>query len=588
MKRWIVAVVVSFLQVSPVHGFGVFTSPINPLGWPSGVGDLLANPNDFASWDPDRPGGNVTTITYRFDPSFTTDERIRDQVRLGIQEWDKANVTLPGAPFSYSYWRNNGKQNFYDIRSTTVHELGHNLGFAHPFDVVPLGRNYGFNPTPPPTLIAQPDRGDEVMGYGPPGQISVDGSYNQILSHDELYGYQYVYGNRDINFIEITSGTPDILLRTQTAADPRFFIAFGPPTAVPRDPADPTQGVQITSAQIVYYTDLFNPLGFRTLCLNWDFHSASGKDTSGVEIQTRGTNNPNPVAHFDGDPVSYVFAGSSTSSTGDPDHKDDLLHTWNDPEFWGFPSEFPPGAPFHVGLEQDVWDWTVVSARLVHPDGTKTNLPMVVFNQWNETVTGVDVTTSSAGIIIPDPLPEIIAEGIRIVNTEDARVELFSVGVAVVDEMDLQLEDLNQYTMYRLTLEGFFETLDILPRTLGKGEELFLVFDGSPTGIDSTILLDRPDLLGHELFFYAETSAGDMKVGNYGLLGTGPIVGVLVPEPSTLVLAVVGLLGLLAHAWRKNGGSGERPARQHIPEPPGATPAAQLASRDARHGAPAQ
>ncbi len=537
---------VSFLQVLPAHGFTIYEL-VDPNYT---IADLVTNPTQFASWDPDTAGGNVTTLTYMFDPSFTSDERIRDQVRLGIQEWDDASSTPYGA--TYSYYRNTGLEPFYDIRSVTAHELGHNLSFVHPFAGAPQGLNYDFNPFP--VLVAVPDRGDEVMGYGPPGQISLPASYNQILSHDELNGYRYAYANRDINFIEIPSGTPNILLIAARTNDfpplGRGALAYGPPTGVQRDPADPTQGVRIISAEIWFATDV-TPLGFRTLGLNWDFHNPSGKDIRRVEIQTRGTNNPNPVAHFDGDPAGYVFGSFSTSPTGDPDHKDDLLHTWNDPEFWGFPAEFPPGAEFHVGLEQDVWDWTVVSARVVHPNGSKTNLPVVVFSQWNEMVTGVDVTTSSAGIVIPDLLPEIVAEGIRIVNTEDGPVELFSVGVAVVDGMGLQLEDLNQYTMYRLTLEGFFETLDILPRTLGKGEELVLVFDGSPTGIDNTIFLDRSDLLGHELFFYAETSAGDMNVGNYGLLGTGPITGLLVPEPSTLLLAAVGLLGLLGYAWRR-------------------------------------
>jgi hypothetical protein len=549
---WLAGLVL-LLQASAARGFGIFDSLAPTITF----ADLLANPTQFASWDPDTPGGNVITITYRFDSTFTTDERIRDQVRLGIQQWDQANITPYGT--TYSYLRNTGSQDFYDVRSVTTHELGHNLGFAHPFQVSAVGRNYDFNPNPPPTLIAVPDRGDEVMGYG-----TVEGGYNQILSHDELNGYRYSYGSKDMNFVEITSGTPDILLSAQPMGG--LILGYGPPSGVQRNPGDPTQGVRITSAEIVFGSDAIIPLGFRTLGQNWDVHNSSGTATRGFEVQTRGTNNLRPFEHFDGDPAGFHFDSYSVSSTGDPDHKDDLLHTWSDPRFWGSPVDIPAGALAHIGVEQDVWDWTVVSARAVHPDGTKTSLPLVAFSQWNEMVTGVDVTTSSGGIVIPDPPPEIIPRGIRIVNTEDTPAELGSVGVAVVDDMDLQLEDLNLDGLYQLMERGLFETLPIEPRTLAEGEELFLIFDQSPTGlgdtmafdatstgIDSAIFLDRPDLLGHELFVYADTRVGDLVVGNYALLGAPPITGMLVPEPSTLALAAVGLLGLLSSAWwRKN------------------------------------
>jgi hypothetical protein len=577
-----VAGLVPFLQASPVHGFGLFDATPPNIAFADLFADLLTNADQFDSWDPDTPGGAVTTITYMFDPSFTTDERIREQVRLGIQQWDDASITPYGT--TYSYLRNSGWQDFYDIREITVHELGHNLGFAHPFDVAPLDRNYGFDPTPPPTLVAVPERDDEVMSYGAAVNWG-GGSYNQILSHDELNAYKYSYGDRnmgltvrDLNFVEIPSGTPDILLK----AEPLFFaLAVGPSTTIPRDPADPTQGSEIISAEIIFATDSFIPLGFRTLGQNWDIQNTSGKATSGFEIQTRGTNNPTLVARFDGDPAGFYFdpQKSSTSSTGNPDQKDDLLHTWSDPSYWGFPADIPADAMFHIGLELDVWDWEVVpsSARAVHPNGTTTGVPLVSFSEWNETVTGVDVTTSSEGIIMPDP-PEIVAGGIRLVNSEGVLAELVTIGIAIVDDMGLQLEDLNGDALNRLIDAGLFETFDIGPRSLGNGGEFFLVFDGIPSwidtsddpagtsqddkglltvveenlpGIDNIIFLDRPDLFDHELFLYAETRTGDVVVGNYALLGTPPITLMHTPEPSTLALAAVGLLALLGCACRR-------------------------------------
>jgi hypothetical protein len=536
-----VAGLVSFFRAGPAHGFGAFDSTPPNAAWADLFADLLANPNQFDSWDPDTPGGIVITLTYMFDSSFTTNESIRDQVRLGIQQWDDANITPYGG--TYSYLRNTGYQNFYDIRDTTVHELGHNLGFAHPFDVAPLGRNYDL--IPPSVLVAVPDRGDECMSYG-----TMAGGYNQILSHDELNAFNYCYANKDINFVEITSGTPNILLSAQMMGG--LILGYGPSTTVPRDPADLTQGSRITSAQIIFGADAIIPLGFRTLGQNWDVRNTSGKATRGIEIQTRGTNNPNPIGHFDGDPDGYRFDSFSTVSTGDADHKDDLLHTWSNPHFWtAAVDDIPAGNLHHIGLEQDVWDWTVVSARAVNEDFTKTYVPLVSFSQWNETVTGVDVTTSTSGIVLPDHPPEIVGGGIRIVNTEDTACDLVEIGVAVVDGRSLGLPDLNRDTLDQLIDDGIFEEFDIEPRMLDYGEELFLVLAGSPTGISNTIPLDRPDLLNHELFVYAETSTLDATVGNFALLGAQPILPWAVPEPSTLVLATFGLLVLLGYTWRR-------------------------------------
>lgn len=531
----VIAGLVSFFQAPMAHGFTIYEL-VDPTYT---VADLLANPNQFASWDPDTPGGSVVTLTYKFDSSFTSDPRMRNQVRLGLQEWDQANVTPKGT--TYSYMRNTALQDFFDLRTLTIHEFGHNLGFVHPFAGTFLNRNYGFNPTPPPILVTQPDRGDECMGYG-----TMPGGYNLILSHDELDAYQYSYGGMDLNLVEITSGTPDVLLKAEDMGPGAY--GYGPPTGVPRDPADPTKGVRIISAEIVFGTTTFPaPVGFRTLGQNWDVQSNVDKATRGFEIETRGTNNPNPFTIFNGDPTGFRFDSLSTSWTGDPNNKDDLLHTWSEPRFWTSSLDIPAGKLHHVGLEMDVWDWTVISSRAVHPDGSKTYVPLVAFSQWNETVTGVDVTTSTGGIVAPDPLPEIIAEGIRITNSEDSPCDLIVFGVAVVDGWGLQLGDLNRDTLDELIDAELFETFDIVPRLLDYGEELFLVLDGEPVVTDNTLPLDRPDLVGHELFVYAQTRTLDATVGSYGLLGTAPI---LIPEPSTLVLAAVGLLALLGFARR--------------------------------------
>jgi len=180
---------------SPVFGFSTI-SGVDP----SGFSDLVTNPQDFPSWD-------KTVIRYKFDASFDTafpNPRVKEQVRLAFTQWDDAQGTLPGA--NYSYNRASGWQNFGDIRSITLHELGHVLGIHHPDEAAAVNRNWRPGPT---GLVAQPDNDDEVMrSWINPGD------YNHILSHDELDAFAYVYGH-DISFQEVT-GSADITISTFT------------------------------------------------------------------------------------------------------------------------------------------------------------------------------------------------------------------------------------------------------------------------------------------------------------------------------------------------------------------------------------
>jgi len=499
-------------QASTVRGAAAYELP----GY--GFSNLGANPNQFASWNPDTPGGAVTTLTYRFDSSFTNDNRIRNQVRLAFDQWDFAWFTPNGA--TYSYLRNNGVQPFGDIRSIMVHEVGHALVYHHPDVGADSNRNYGLNTSPPPALITQADQNNEVMrSWIPPG------AYNQVLSHDELDGYEHFYGSRNLNFTEITSGTANILISAGPESSSNTWAAARP-AGVQRNASDVTQGWRLTSAPINFNSTSSTPMGFRTLGINWDYENPStDKETRAFEIRTRGTTNTNPVFHYDGSAARH-FNSYSATITGGADQKNDLLHRWSNPD----PGDFDPSDIIHVGVEQDVWDWTVVSAQVVHPDGTRSNAPLLGFHDWNQTITGVG-SSSSGGIasevggINGGPPFEIVAWGIRLVNSETIPVELTRMGLAVVDDMELGLADLNRETLNRLVASQSFSFFDIPQLMLDNGEELLLVFDGKPDGVTDPYFLNRPDLIGRELFVFAETMdpVRGAMVGNYALLGTPPV-----------------------------------------------------------------
>ena len=502
--------------------------------------DLSSSP-DYSTWD--------QSVTYRFDPTFDAAfprPEIKDQVRQAFATWNAVARTPRDA--TNSFLRATAFQPFGDIRSIALHEIGHLVGLAHTDEAAARGSNFRQDATF--TLRSVPATTQEVM-YS----TLAPGAYNHILSWDELESVQWGYTHfgaapeRFPIFREADRfGTADVIIRAAplprdtTWADTTLSGEY-------RDRTRPWDGARITSGVITFNATSRYPTGLKTLAVNWDV-TMRDVATRVIAVRTKGTDSPNPLWHYDNaGPNPFVYEGTGRPSPISPaGGKDELTHVWDRLAI----GDIPAGNLFHVGLEQDVWDWTLGAASVMTPSGVWTGPPMLAVHEWSRSILrGMAGTRSprrqpqsssffafgsldrqNACALEMSEVGDVTARGF-VIQASDVTSVVDRLSIAVVDGMNLQLPALNGPTMTKLAQQKLLQTFkEFGAYKLGPGEELYVILKGTESDLPDEIrtrgnyiLLNRPDLLDKELFVYtrSRTVTDDILVGNYALLGRKPI-----------------------------------------------------------------
>lgn len=489
--------------------------------------DILTNPNDRWWWGtpPNPPGPVVVRYRYTaaFDAAFVNtaqhpnlNSAIKQQIDLAFDTWERAGTTPRTGQAGF---RRNGVQPFGDIRSICLHEIGHLMGFHHPDFGDNSNRN--FCPAGGGGFMACAATGNEVMN----STIGL-GNYNHILSFDELDAYNRSYAGQTIDFQRVNATDPaEIDIDTRNAGPNNWALATL--CGNQRNAGDALQGRQTLQGKIQFNVAAANPLGFRTLAINWDYQCNS-IETREFRIRTRGTDNPMLFARYDG-PASgspYVFTAYANSAV--PGFKDDRLHAWSNPN-----APIAPGELIHVGIEQDVWDWTVVSAIALDSIGTPCTASLVSSHEYNNefNITPAAGPLPDDGELTVAPTPEIRARGI-VLRTSDSPINRLSrLMLADVSGMKLKLADLNRALLDKLVDAGRVEKIEQFEtRQLPANGNFIVTFQGTVEDLPPKVreagnylILQRPQYLDRELLVFVESANDEAVSGSYALLGTTPL-----------------------------------------------------------------
>jgi hypothetical protein len=590
--------------------------------------DCINAQNDHWAWPVN--AGQIT-ITYWFDSSFDNlftgpkaaamEASVKAQIVQAMNQWTTAAATGYGQWDSYARASSLNlnvttlsggeaqQQNvtpFMDVRSATLHELGHILGLAHCDQGGTAGRNYAY-------FDLSGNRGTGLVGsgtlglYGAPNGIDTGQNYyinylfgaatyfsqvglwgqevmsqysfqglsnngmpmfgrqpgeiNHILSWDELDGYHFLYGTSQLVFIPAANeGTANLVIYGGPIFDPvtsqpdTASVCQGLPLGVPKNPANPAQGILIQQAQIYYNNASMTQIGYATAGFNFDVHADTGWNIYSVALDLVGTENltlAGPTfdnfAYYQGNP-NYQFQTGVPFSIGNVNLKDAMGVRWSHS-----PSPIPPGPGgpvIHVGVTPDVFDWPDFSITVTFFDNhvpvpNQMTIPAAPVHIWSaaavaggfadaaspdERITGACLTsiasTNSVGV-----------SGLAVTGpaTTNSTV-VFNLQVADVTGMGLTLSNLSSIGLAQLQQSNKMITIDNFgTNTLNRGEQFVVIFQGSTNYLPANIVtnnrfamaLSLSNLVNRELFAVVTSANGNAEVQNYSLLNSPSTVAMV-------------------------------------------------------------
>lgn len=531
--------------------------------------DVVNEPDSGIWW-------NQATITYKLDAAFKTfwpDQINQDLVREAFTLWGGAIGRDYGTVDSHLTGTGTGAA--FDMLTLALHELGHGVGFGHPFQGAaadPMlnfhfaGWDTGIPYDGTQTWIPEIDTDLEVMGYG-----AGFGDFNRQLSWDELNGarYHYLYGGggvNGLNFVEVTDGSPTDI--TVTAAALGWAgggtLAYMEPEWDLMPSGDPVDGGVIHTATMVLNSDAAAVIGFQKSSWACGWELSLFLDAYGITVDVSGGSGVTVLSQTSG-----TMGGNKLERYETQDFGDFSAHVWTHPE-----NNHPVVGPTIVGVEYDVQTGGPLIAYTTDEDGNlqwilpattafefqHTGLPDDDIGPWRK-IDGYHAM-----------LPIVLEEGITLRGTEDAPSLLTRIWLADVSRMGLDLGDLSYINPNELEdslndeLIDMLEGIDLCMPCLGDivlgedGEDVTLVFtDGSNLSAEmladpNTYVLDRPDLLGYrEMLVVLESEmlvGGQMlKHRSFSLLGQ-TVTGI--PEPASLALLFTSGLWLMAYRRRRS------------------------------------